>query len=73
LHNNFSGTFKAYSLARTTEELDDVREVHVVVQDDVTVRLDRGQCSEEREMTRGHVTGGPDHLPHARNVGVDQL
>ena len=48
----------------TIEELDDVGEVHIVVQDDVPVILHQGQGDEQHKVTGAHVFGRPDHLPH---------
>ena len=60
-------------LSLTIEELDDVREVHVIVQDDVPVVLYQGQGQKEEEMGGGHVFGTPDGLPSYEHVIVHQL
>lgn len=45
-------TGPATKLRLTVEELDDVSEVHVVLQDDVPVNLDQCQGNEEDKVTR---------------------
>ena len=57
----------------TIKELDDVGEVHVVVQDDVPVVLHQGQGQEEHKVAGADVLGCPDRLPHAEHVWVQQL
>ena len=57
----------------TVEELDDVGEVHVVVDDDVTVVLDQRECDEEHKVGGAYVLRRPDELPHAEHVVVLQL
>ena len=57
----------------TVKELDDVGEVHVVVQDDVSVELHEGQCQEEHKVAGADVLRRPDCLPHREHVRVQQL
>lgn len=52
----------------TIEELDDVCEVHVVLQDDVPVNFHQGKCNEEDVVRRGDVSCSPDGLPHRENI-----
>lgn len=57
----------------TVEELDDVSEVHVVLQDDVPVDLHQRQSNEEHEVTGRDALGGPDSFPHCKHVIVHKL
>lgn len=57
----------------TVEELDDVREVHVVVDDDLTVNGDQSQGQKEDKVPRGNPGGHPDHLPDGEDVLVQEL
>ena len=61
------------SLCFTVEKLDDVGEVHVVLQDDVPVDLHQRQDDEEDKVTRGDTLGGPDGFPDCEHVIVHQL
>lgn len=61
------------SLCFTVEKLDDVGEVHVVLQDDVPVDLHQRQGDEEDKVTRGDTLGGPDGFPDCEHVIVHQL
>lgn len=54
----------------TIKELDDVREVHVVFQDDVSVHLHECESNEEHKVVRGRVLGCPDGFPHGVHVIV---
>lgn len=57
----------------TIEELNDVCEVHVVLQDDVPVHLHQRQGDEEDKVTRGDVLGCPDGFPDCEHVIIHQL
>lgn len=57
----------------TIEELDDVCEVHVVLQDDISVDLYQCQRDEQDIVGRGHMLSGPNSLPHGEDVVIDQL
>ena len=57
----------------TIEELDDVSEVHVVLQDDVPVDLHQRQSNEEDKVTRGSILSRPDGFPDREHVLVHQL
>lgn len=57
----------------TVEELDDVSEVHVVLQDDVPVDLHQRQGNEEDKVTRRDTLGRPDGFPDCKHVIVHQL
>lgn len=61
------------SLCFTVEKLNDVSEVHVVLQDDVPVDLHQRQGDEEDKVTRGDTLGGPDGFPDCEHVIVHQL
>ena len=61
------------SKRRTVEELDDVGEVHVVVDDDVAVELHERQRHEQDEVRRADAGRSPHRLPHAEHVLVHQL
>ncbi len=54
----------------TVEELDDVGEVHVVLQDDVAVQLHQRQRDEQHEVLRGGEPRGPDGLPQREHVVI---
>ena len=54
------------SLSHLIEELDDVSEVHVPVNDDVSVGLHQTQGNEQIELRSGDVTGRPDCLPNPK-------
>lgn len=57
----------------TIEELNDVGEVHVVLQDDVSVHLHQRQGDEEDKVTRGDMLGCPDGFPDCEHVIIHQL
>lgn len=57
----------------TVEELNDVGEVHVVLQDDVPVDLHQCQGDEEDKVTRGGIPGCPDGLPDCKHIIIHQL
>lgn len=59
--------------ALTIEKLDNVREVHVVFEDDAPVVLHHGQRDEEDEVSGRHVPRSPDGFPHAEHVLVHKL
>lgn len=48
----------------TIEELNDVCEVHVVLQNDVSVDLHQSQGDEQNKVARGDILSCPDGLPH---------
>lgn len=65
---------KAFPQARlTVEELDDVSEVHVVVDDDLTVNCYQRQGKKEDKVPRGNPGRHPDHLPDGKHVLVQEL
>lgn len=57
----------------TIEELNNVSEVHVVLQDDVPVDLHQRQGNEEDKVTRRDVLGCPDGFPDCKHVIIHQL
>lgn len=57
----------------TVEELDDVGEVHVVLQDDVPVDFHQRQGDEEDKVTGRDALGRPDGFPHGKHVVVHEL
>lgn len=54
----------------TIEELNDVREVHVVFQDNVPIHLHQRQSNEEHKVFRGGVLSCPDRFPQGEDVIV---
>ena len=61
------------ALSHLVEELDDVREVHVAVEDDVAVGLDQAKRDEEEELGRRDFFRRPYRLPHPVDVVVAEL
>lgn len=57
----------------TIEELNDVSEVHVVLQDDVPVDLHQGQGNEEDKVTRRDTLGCPDGFPDCKYIIIHKL
>lgn len=57
----------------TIEELNDISEVHVVLQDDVPVDLHQCQGNKEDKVTRGDILGGPYGFPDCKHVLIHQL
>lgn len=57
----------------TVEELDDVSEVHVVVDDDLTINCDQSQGKKEDKVPRGNPGRNPDHLPDGEHVLIQEL
>lgn len=57
----------------TVEELNDVSEVHVVLQDDVPVDLHQRQGDEEDEVTGRDTLGSPDGFPDCKHIIIHQL
>lgn len=57
----------------TIEELDDVCEIHVVLQDDVSVDLHQSQRDEQDIVGGRDVFGGPDGLPDGEDVIIDEF
>lgn len=59
--------------AVTIKELDDVCKVHVIFQDNVSIRLHERQSDEEHKVFRGCVLGRPDGFPQREHVIVYHL
>lgn len=57
----------------TVEKLDDVCEVHVVLQDNVPVDFDQCKGNEEDKVTGRDTFGRPDGFPHGKHVVVHEL
>lgn len=57
----------------TIEELDDVSEVHVVVDDDLTVNCNQSQGKKEDKVPWGNSGRHPDHLPDGEHILVQEL
>lgn len=57
----------------TIEELNDVSEVHVVLQDDVPVELHKCQGNEEDKVTRRDTLGCPDGFPDCKYIIIHKL
>lgn len=57
----------------TVEELDDVCEVHVVLQDDVPVDFHQCQGDEEDKVTGRDALGCPDGFPDGKHIVVHEL
>ena len=53
-------------LRHLVEELDDVGEVHVPVDDDVSVGLHQTQGNEQIELWTSNLPCSPDRLPNSR-------
>ena len=60
-------------LQLTIEELDDVGEVHVVVQDDIAIVLHQSEGDKQHHLTGGTVLGRPDGLPYGKGVVIHQF
>lgn len=56
---------------QTVEELDDVREIHAIVEDDVTVGFQHCQGDEQNEATRDRAPSGSNHFPDHEDVIID--
>ena len=57
----------------TIEKLDDVGEVHVIVDDDVSIHFEECQSEEEDEVCSAptrQVPGRPDSFPHEKHLRV---
>lgn len=57
----------------TVEKLDYVSEVHVVVDDDFTVVLNKCQSNKENKVWGTDVFSRPNRLPHSKDVIIDQF
>ena len=57
----------------TVEEADDVGEIHVVVDDDFAVKLDKCERYKQHQLRRADVPCRPDRLPHGKHVIIHQL
>lgn len=57
----------------TVEELDDVSEVHVIVDDDFTVNCNQSQGKKEDKVPRGNPGCHPYYLPDGKHVLVQEL
>ena len=60
-------------LCHLVEELDDVREVHVAVEDDVSVAFDETEGDEKIELVRGDFLWGPYCLPDTVDIVIAEL
>lgn len=57
----------------TIKKLDDVCEIHVVFQDDISIHFHKRQSNEEHKMFWGSVLGCPDGFPQGEHVVIDHL
>lgn len=57
-------------LSHFIEELDNVREVHVPVEDDVSVVFHHGKGHKQKELTRYEKSRSPNCLPNKISVAV---
>lgn len=57
----------------TIKKLDDVSEIHVVFQDDISVHFHEGQSNKEHKVFRGSVLSCPDGFPQGEDVVIDHL
>lgn len=57
----------------TIKKFDDVCEIHVVLQDDVTVDLHQRQRDEQDIVGGRHVFGCPDGLPNREDIIIDEF
>lgn len=51
----------------TVEEANDVREIHAILKDDLSIIFHHSQCDEENERAAGNMLCCPDRLPHLRD------
>lgn len=70
---DFQDGARVVPLRHFVEELDDIGEVHVVVEDYVPIILHQGKCNEKDKVTRSYTTSHPNRFPHAEHVFVHQL
>ena len=57
----------------TIKKLNYISEVHTVGKNDVSVCLDQCKSDKQNKVTRGHVLGCPDCLPHTEHIFVQKL
>lgn len=57
----------------TVKELDDVGEVHLIVDDYLSVELDECQSEEKSKVSRTQSSRGPDQLPDFEDVAVQEF
>lgn len=60
-------------LSHLIEELDDVREVHVILNDNVTISLDKSECYEQIEVLGDDWFGCPNGLPYVEHICIEQF
>lgn len=61
------------SLRHLIEELEYIREVHVVVENNLAVEFNESKSDKQNEMRRTHMFRRPYHLPHIKRTLVSQL
>jgi len=57
----------------TVKEADNVREIHIIVNNDLAIILDQRERYEEDQVRRAHVMSSPDRLPHRKYVVVHEF
>lgn len=57
----------------TVEEFDDICEIHVVVNDDFSIKLHQRQCYEQYVVGGTYVFGCPYRLPNWEHIVVHQF
>lgn len=57
----------------TVKEFDDVCEIHIVLQDDVTVDLHESQRDEQDVVGGRDMLGRPDGLPDREDIIIDEF
>ena len=58
---------------RTVEELDNVSEIHSIVQYDITIGFHHCQGDEENESLGDCSTGSSDNVPYEKDIFVDKF
>lgn len=57
----------------TVKKLDDICEIHVVFEDNISVHFHKCQSKKEHKVFRGSVLGCPDGFPQGEHVVIDHL
>lgn len=57
----------------TVKEFDDVRKLHVVLENDISVVFDERQGDEQDEVCGGDMFRSPNRLPQPKHVVINQF
>lgn len=73
ISGNGQNGFSVVFLCHFVEKFDDVSEVHISVQNDISIIFHQSHGHKEVKVDRGHLSGSPDCFPNQKDITVSKF